>query len=882
MALPILFYFPWREASGGPVYLTTIARELSKTYPGTIYYTDYENGLSDSMLEGTSVKKLTVRQGDFSVNVKEPVIFVTPLYWAHWMPVINPASKILFIDWHNLCLPVLRDSWKIDPERLKTFLQIISKSRSVMFCDAAHREALNSYGVNFDPIYVPIGVEASTTVKTDFRIDQRHLKIAILGRLSIDKVFAVTNLAKHFEEFDFPGKKTLYVIGSGPEQHRIVPENYPSVEIVFTGPLFDEKLNDFLVENVDVMFAMGTSALMSASLGIPTVIVCHEMHEYPDDTFVFLDQVKGYCLGWQCEQVKTLNLPALSLKEVFARILDPATNRKIARRGIQYVHEKHSPAFAAKKFLAAAKATSLTWGKADSTFRSWIMARRRLVSFGEKHTLWYTRSKNNVHEFYYGGHLLVRGRNEGVLKLLYRAFLKANRVRLLTKHNIARAKLFVEAFSRADRLVLENLARIAQQQRTISEQLNNKIQHLTNQVNEQKNLVQHLAHTHTTSVRNINERLDKQSDDLLLLAVERDKQFNALLPLHQKTDSQLGKLIQLHEQSTGAQKQKEKTKSTLLEKSDTSIDSIAQLKPENENVPGEQTDKLFSDEISKKYLAFVHGMDTESQLIVTKAVQRFWPYASLPKYDFQIIHQEEQNYRKILNLHRSRLLPLDDGWFLYNGEYFFPRSAIPFEDFHRKYFVPDLAHPERLRTKAIIDVGALIGASALVLGEFTDGNIWAIEPDQDNFALLTQTIERNNLRNVRPLRIAVGAKHMTMRGDGHNDQSFLRNSKDEGAAPSKSEIISVQTIDSLVREYNIDAGLIKIDVGGTGLQALISARNTIVTQRPALLISMNHHFEQFVQAKKWLEHLNLDYTFEVRKPYNMSSTMGVCLICEAR
>jgi hypothetical protein len=123
---------------------------------------------------------------------------------------------------------------------------------------------------------------------------------------------------------------------------------------------------------------------------------------------------------------------------------------------------------------------------------------------------------------------------------------------------------------------------------------------------------------------------------------------------------------------------------------------------------------------------------------------------------------------------------------------------------------------------------------------------------------------------------------MTMAGDGHNDQSLLRNSKDDGAAPSKSEIISVQTIDSLVREYNIDAGLIKIDVGGTGLQALISARNTIVTQRPALLISMNHHFEQFVQAKKWLEHLNLDYTFKVRKPYNMSSTMGVCLICEAR
>lgn len=880
MALPILFYFPWREASGGPVYLTTIARELSKTYPGTIYYTDYENGLSDSMLEGTSVKKLTVRQGDFSVNVKEPVIFVTPLYWAHWMPVIHPESKILFIDWHNLCLPVLRDSWKIDPERLKAFLQIISKSRSVMFCDAAHREALNSYGVNFDPIYVPIGVEASTTVKTDFTIDQKHLKIAILGRLSIDKVFAVTNLAKHFEEFNFPGKKTLYVIGSGPEQHRIIAENYPSVEVVFTGPLFNEKLNDFLVENVDVMFAMGTSALMSASLGIPTVVVCHEMHEYPDDAFVFLDQVKGYCLGWQCEQVKTLDMPALTLKEVFTQILDPATNRKIVRRGIQYVHEKHSPAFAAKKFLEATKATSLTWGKANSTFRSWIMVRRRLLPFGSKHTLWYTRSKNDVHEFYYGSRLLIRGRNEGVWKLLYRAFLKANRVRCLTKHNIARAKLFLKAFSRADRLVLENLARIAQQQRTISEQLNNKIQALTNQVNEQKSLIQHLTQANTSSTRAINARLDKQSDDLLLLSSQYDEQFNAPLPLHQNASEQLKALERLSAPSHTVKKQN--ARNTITGKPGTPNNSPEQVNPRHETPLAEQTEKLFSNEIEKKYLALAQSMDAESQLVVTRVLQRLWQYAGQPKYDLQVTHKEEQNYRKILNFHHNKTLQLDDGWFLYSGEYFLPPSDIPFEEFHYKYCVPDLTHPERLRTKAIIDVGASVGTSALVLREFTNEDIWAIEPDQHNFALLKQMIARNNLKNVRPLNVAIGAKSPTMKGEKHNDQTSPKNSLGEVSSPSKSEAISLQTIDSLVQECKINTGLIKIDVDGSALQVLIGGRNTIVTQKPALLISMNHHFEQFFQAKKWLESLNLDYTFKVRKPCNLSATMGVCLICEAR
>lgn len=870
MARSILFYFPWREASGGPVYLTTIARELSKTYPGTIYYTDYENGLSDSMLEGSSVKKITVHQNDFSVNITEPVVFVTPLYWAHWMPVIHPESTILFIDWHNLCLPVLRDSWKIDPKRLKVFLQIISESHSVMFCDAAHREALNSYGIDFDPTYVPIGVEAATIAKTDYKINQKHLKIAILGRLSIDKVFAVTNLAKHFEEFDFLGKKTLYVIGSGPEQHRIIPENYPSVEIIFTGPLFDEKLNDFLVENVDVMFAMGTSALMSASLGIPTVIVCHEVHEYPDNTFVFLDQVKGYCLGWQCEQVKTLQLPALTLKEVLSPMLNPTIARQVAQRGIKYVHEKHSPAFAAKKFLKAVQMTSLTWEKADNTFRSWTMSRRRLLSFGNKHVLWYGRSKNNIHEFYYGDRLLICGRNEGVWKFLYRLFLKANRIRCSVKHNIARTKIFIGDILRSDRRVLANLAQIDRKQHAVSEKLNNDIQNLANQFDEQKKLIEHLTQTNASLIWTISEHLSKQSD--------------ALPPLFSRYGGQGLCASHLPEKNTNEQSKVPDTRfaAPCNKISDVPIDSFEQkIVSQSALLSTEQTEKLFSDRVSRKYLPFVQGMDSKSQIVVTRALMQLWHCAARPKYDIQITWDEEQKYKKNLDLQQREISQMEDGWYLYNGKYYLPCIDSVFEDLYCKCFVPSLTHPEMLHAKSVIDVGASVGTSLLAMREFTDKDIWAIEPNRHNFIVLNQMIERNNLKNIRPLRMIVGAKSIIMGRNKRNAQPSRTNSLVDASLSSKREITLLQTIDGLVQRYKIDTGLIKIGADSNVLQVLFGSRETIVTQKPVLLISTNDNFEQFFQAKKWLQSLNLDYTFKVRKPDNVSATMGVCLICEA-
>jgi glycosyltransferase involved in cell wall biosynthesis len=371
MNIPVVFYFPWQEPSGGPIYLSSIASALSRKRREDIYYTDYEPGFSDGLLKGTSVKKITVSETNFSIPLTEPILLVTPIYWAHWLPKMHPESRIVFVNWHNLCLPVLKSSWGMPEEAIKKFLCITERTKSVFFCDEAHRLAQSRYGVEFDSSYVPIGIQLPKVVKQDYRGNENLLRLAVLGRLSIDKIFSITNLARHFDAFAFSGRKILYIIGDGPEKERVNARDYQTVEIVFVGSKFDKDLSDFLLTEADATFAMGTSALTCGSLGLPVVLVANEMEDYYSDAFVYLHDTVNYCLGWEVCQLAQLNVTVRSAEDVFAALADPESRARLGNAARRYVEEKHSVESSALLFGEAAERTTLTFKQAEETFLAW-------------------------------------------------------------------------------------------------------------------------------------------------------------------------------------------------------------------------------------------------------------------------------------------------------------------------------------------------------------------------------------------------------------------------------------------------------------------------------------------------------------------------------
>lgn len=57
-------------------------------------------------------------------------------------------------------------------------------------------------------------------------------------------------------------------------------------------------INDFLLNNADLHFAMGTAALDAAKIGIPTILVDYATKEFPDNyKYKWLFETKGFSLG---------------------------------------------------------------------------------------------------------------------------------------------------------------------------------------------------------------------------------------------------------------------------------------------------------------------------------------------------------------------------------------------------------------------------------------------------------------------------------------------------------------------------------------------------------------------------------------------------------
>ena len=181
----------------------------------------------------------------------------------------------------------------------------------------------------------------------------------------------------------------------------------------------------------------------------------------------------------------------------------------------------------------------------------------------------------------------------------------------------------------------------------------------------------------------------------------------------------------------------------------------------------------------------------------------------------------------------------------------------------------------RRKHKNIIDVGACVGDSSLVFGDFTTKSIYAFEPTSANYNHLLRTIALNNATRIIPVKKALGSKPDRMKISVNGGSSSLV--FDNHTSFDDVEVI---TLDSFVREHDIEVGFIKVDIEGFEQEFLKGARETIATQKPAMLLSIYHNAEDFLSIKPMIESWNLGYRFKVIKPIDFSVMTETALYCE--
>lgn len=194
--------------------------------------------------------------------------------------------------------------------RARQALAAFIKSESIVFTDEVGACAdLGGLKVNknIKDIICPIVIDKSPAAYFEYSAPANVLRLGWVGRVDMDfKFYALERVISDIRSLREGvlkryNKIVFYIVGNGDaiDALKIFTSSDSSMEYHLIPSIDKDSLSGFIRENVDLMFAMGTSSLEAAKNKVPTVVVPPRARR--DDSQVppyrWVSESKGYSLG---------------------------------------------------------------------------------------------------------------------------------------------------------------------------------------------------------------------------------------------------------------------------------------------------------------------------------------------------------------------------------------------------------------------------------------------------------------------------------------------------------------------------------------------------------------------------------------------------------
>jgi FkbM family methyltransferase len=282
----------------------------------------------------------------------------------------------------------------------------------------------------------------------------------------------------------------------------------------------------------------------------------------------------------------------------------------------------------------------------------------------------------------------------------------------------------------------------------------------------------------------------------------------------------------------------------------------------------EITDDEHRNNISELY----KSLDTSAALHLSEIVNRLNKISSnyLASTYSEIYNEHEKEaflaYEKF-----ERSIKSVDSYFQYL-DYKLPINYFDPSAFPHFHGIAHLKTADRIKEKAIIDVGCLFGESILIFRKhFPDSQIFSFEPSGYNYNLALETLRLNEIKEkVKIENLALGNIQGITKLNGWTIDKDAQNGED----------VRVDTLDNYVAANNIQVGLIKVDVEGGEMDFLQGAINTIKRQKPILMLSIYHSYDDFYKIKPFVDSLDLGYKFDFYQSIDKYAISEILLFCE--
>lgn len=296
----VCFFYPTKSVGGAQYLFARMAEYLIDNTPYDIILIDYKDGFIRNKLAGKDYRFIEYRDENI-ITIQEPLLLVLPLSFLSLIKkyfVLSKTTRLFFWDLHpyNLVEQMALSGFykQLSPMTAHRICTVVEHSRCkrlahfVAKSSASHGLAFmaerNRYynqqllGFSTQVKYLPIPVETLNQGKRQGVIKKYEtgstIHVGWLSRLDSWKVsvlFRVFDDIKAYENEHGPGNIHIHVIGDGPEHDRVQAECVEN-NASMAGRLEGDSLTEYMLSNLHVGFAMGTSALEFAVRGIPTVL----------------------------------------------------------------------------------------------------------------------------------------------------------------------------------------------------------------------------------------------------------------------------------------------------------------------------------------------------------------------------------------------------------------------------------------------------------------------------------------------------------------------------------------------------------------------------------------------------------------------------------
>ena len=141
--------------------------------------------------------------------------------------------------------------------------------------------------------------------------------------------------------------------------------------------------------------------------------------------------------------------------------------------------------------------------------------------------------------------------------------------------------------------------------------------------------------------------------------------------------------------------------------------------------------------------------------------------------------------------------------------------------FHHGLRFADQKILDYIKDKDIIDCGAFIGDSVLVLRNYTNKTIYCYEFSKPNIRDFEALMRANNISSgYKIIPNALGDKIYKICINNSNETNSAEQLVASGNGNENGYIVDVTTIDEDIKKYGFKIGLIKMDVEGAGMQVI--------------------------------------------------------------